>query len=61
MAQAAQKAIANTAAFSSNMFGAKINQSYGLAELSIRVATERMTKAANAKRDTLLKSLDVSV
>jgi hypothetical protein len=61
MAQAAQKAISNSAVFSSSMFGAKIDQAQGLAELSVRIATERMTKAANAKRDALLKSLDVSV
>jgi len=60
-AQAAQQVIANNAAFSSSMFGAKITEAQGLADLAARAATQRIEKAAKAKRDELLKSLDLSV
>jgi hypothetical protein len=61
MAQAAQKAIASNAAHSASMFGAKISQGQGLAELSIRAAANRIADAADARRQSLLKRLDFSV
>ena len=60
MAQAAQKAAANNAAFSASMFGAKISQAQGLTELAIQAATQRTANEANARREALVKSLDVS-
>jgi hypothetical protein len=60
MAQAAQKAMTNSANFSAATFGATTNLFQGLASLTLQAATQKTQAALTAKIDEL-KNLDVSV
>jgi len=60
MAQAAQKAMTNSANFSAATFGATTTLFQGLASLTLQAATQKTQAALAAKVDEL-KKLDVSI
>lgn len=61
MKQMNQSAIETTAALGSQLMDSTVTNGAGIAELSIRMATERIQKQTQEKMEALTSSLNISV